>query len=110
MVDQDLLRHKTSQILHHCERLTRRSALSAADLDANEDLYNTVLMDLQQAIQACIDLATHACVDDGLGAPTGPSEAFALLARTGRITTALSKRLTGAAGATQFDRPSLRRI
>ena len=110
MVDQDLLRRKTSQILHHCERLTRRSALSAADLDANEDLYNTVLMDLQQAIQACIDLATHACVDDGLSAPTGPSEAFALLARTGRITTELSKRLTGAAGATQFDRPSLRRI
>lgn len=98
VVDPDLLRRKTAQVLHHCDRLTRRSAIAAADLDANEDLFNTVLMDLQQAIQACIDLAAHACVDDGLGAPSGPAEAFALLARAGRIAPELSSRLAGAAG------------
>lgn len=98
VVDPDLLRRKTAQVLHHCDRLTRRSGITAADLDANEDLYNTVLMDLQQAIQACIDLAAHACVDDGLGAPGGPAEAFSLLARAGRIAPDLSSRLAGAAG------------
>ena len=98
MVDADVLRRKTEQVLHHCDRLAGRRELGAADLVADEDLRNIVLMDLQQAVQACIDLAAHACVDDRLGAPTTPAEAFGLLARHGAIDEALSARLIGAAG------------
>lgn len=98
MVDQDLLRRKTAQVLHHVARLRARADLSAERIAADEDLWNTLAMDLQQAIQACIDLVVHACVDDGLGTPGGPAEAFALLARHGRIDAALAERLTGAAG------------
>lgn len=98
MVDRDLLRRKTAQILHHVARLRRHSALDAAELRRNEDLLNTILMDLQQAIQACLDLAVHVCVDDKLGAPANAGEAFALLHRAGRIDAALQQRLTGAAG------------
>lgn len=98
VVDADLLRRKTAQVLHHLERLAWRHDITEAELDANEDLFNSVLMDLQQAIQACIDLAAHVCVDDSLGAPGGPAEAFSLLARAGRIVPELSVRLTGAAG------------
>lgn len=97
LVDADLLRRKTAQILHHVDRLRRRSSLSAAELGAEEDLYNAVLMDLQQGIQACVDLAIHACVDDSLGAPASAGEAFTLLQRDGRIDARLCVRLTGAA-------------
>ena len=115
MVDADILRHKTEQVLHHCDRLARRSDLPAAQLAADEDLCNAVLMDLQQAIQACIDLAAHACVDDRLGAPTTPAEALALLARHRMIDDALARRLTGAAGLRnlivhQYGRIDLERI
>jgi uncharacterized protein YutE (UPF0331/DUF86 family) len=98
LVDADVLRRKTEQVLHHCDRLARRTQLSATQLAADEDLLNTVLMDLQQAIQACIDLAGHVCVDDSLGAPGTPAEAFALIARQGAIDDALARRMTGAAG------------
>jgi len=98
LVDADVLRRKTEQVLHHCDRLTQRSELTAGQLAADEDLCNTVLMDLQQAIQACIDLAAHACVDSALGAPATPAEAFALIGRNGLIDDALARRLTGAAG------------
>jgi uncharacterized protein YutE (UPF0331/DUF86 family) len=98
LVEADLLRRKTEQVLHHCDRLARRAALTAAQLAADEDLCNAVLMDLQQAIQACIDLAAHACVDDRLGAPATSADAFALLARHGVIDETLARRLTGAAG------------
>ena len=97
MVDADLLRRKTAQILHHVDRLRRRASLSVAALGADEDLYNAVLMDLQQGIQACVDLAIHACVDDSLGAPASAGDAFALLVRAGRIDAALGVKLTGAA-------------
>lgn len=98
MVDADVLRRKTEQVLHHCSRLAARSGLDAAGLAADEDLRNTVLMDLQQAIQACIDLAVHVCVDDALGAPVASADAFALIARQGTIDDVLARRLTGAAG------------
>lgn len=98
MVDADVLRSKTERVLHHCERLARRRDLGADELAADEDLRNAVLMDLQQAIQACIDLAAHACADDALGAPATAAEAFALLARHGRVDETLARRLTGAAG------------
>jgi uncharacterized protein YutE (UPF0331/DUF86 family) len=98
MVDPDILRHKSDRILHHVDRLRSRSDLTEEALRDDEDLWNTVLMDLQQAVQGCIDLAAHVCVDDGLGAPEGPAGAFALLARAGRIDEALSLRLAGAAG------------
>jgi len=98
MVDADIVRRKTSLVLHHVARLRGRASLAPSQLRSDEDLYNNVLMDLQQAIQACIDLAVHACVDDALGAPAGPAQAFALLARAGRIDDALAVRLAGAAG------------
>ncbi|MBI4701536.1 MAG: DUF86 domain-containing protein [Deltaproteobacteria bacterium] len=57
-----------------------------------------VLMDLQQAIQACIDLAVHVCADDQLGVVEGPAAAFALLASSGYIPDELAVELAGAAG------------
>lgn len=98
MVDRDLLRRKTAGILHHVARLRRHVAVDAAHLRRDEDLLNTILMDLQQAIQACLDLAVHVCVDDKLGAPASAGEALALLHRAGRIDDVLQQRLTGAAG------------
>lgn len=98
VVDPDVLRRKTEQVLHHVARLRARSDMTAEHLAADEDRLNAVLMDLQQAIQGCIDLAIHACADDALGAPAGPGEAFGLLARSGRIDARLAERLTGAAG------------
>lgn len=98
MVDRDILRAKTSAIRHHTERITKRLPLEAGALERDEDLRNIVLMDLQQAIQGCIDLAVHVCSHDELGTPEGPASAFALLARKGWIAPSTSLHLAGAAG------------
>jgi uncharacterized protein YutE (UPF0331/DUF86 family) len=98
MVDPDVLRRKTEQVLHHVGRLRARGHVESEGLDRDEDLRNLLLMDLQQAIQGCIDLAVHACMDEALGAPSGPAAAFELLANAGRIPRELGVRLTGAAG------------
>ena len=98
MVDPDILRSKTQQILHHTDRLSAKHNLKSDDLEKSEDLANIVLMDLQQAIQGCIDLAIHACVDEELGAPSTAAQAFSLLANQGRLDSVLADRLTCAAG------------
>lgn len=98
MVDREILEQRTAHVLHHVARLRARRDIEAAALRTDEDLWNAVLMDLQQAIQGCIDLATHACVDDRLGSPTSAAEAFELLGRAGRLDDALVGKLAGAAG------------
>ncbi len=59
---------------------------------------NDVCFDLLQAIQACIDLAVHACTHESLGVPETPAAAFALLERHGVISTQLASRLAKATG------------
>jgi uncharacterized protein YutE (UPF0331/DUF86 family) len=98
MVDREILEQRSAHVLHHLSRLSARRDLEPARLRADEDLWNAVLMDLQQAIQGCIDLATHRCVDEQLGSPTSAGEAFALLARAGRVSGELAVKMTGAAG------------
>ena len=98
MVDRDVLRGKTERVLHHVARLRTRAPLDPAALAADEDLLSLVTMDLQQAVQACIDLAVHACADDDLGLPSGPADAFARLARAGYLGETLATKLSGAAG------------
>jgi len=98
MVDADILDRKSRASLHHIARLLARRPLDAAALEANEDLWNIVTMDLLQAIQPCIDLALHTVAHDALGLPEGPASAFALLARAGVIDRRLSVEMARAAG------------
>ncbi len=98
MVDPDVLDRKSAQVRHHVARLQRRLPLTGEVLAADEDLWNTVLMDLVQAIQACIDLAVHTVVDSDLGTPEGPASAFAILAQAGVLAEDVSIRLASAAG------------
>lgn len=98
MVDRDVLRAKTAAVQHHVRRVRSQLPLSAATLEADEDVRDIVLMNLQQAVQSCIDLAIHVCADDRLGAAESPAAAFALLARAGCIPDDLSARMASAAG------------
>jgi uncharacterized protein YutE (UPF0331/DUF86 family) len=98
MVDPDVVLRKAQSIAHHVGRLRAKLPLDADTLDADESLRNDVCFDTLQAIQACIDLAVHACAHDALGVPDAPATAFALLARHGVIDAALARRLARASG------------
>jgi uncharacterized protein YutE (UPF0331/DUF86 family) len=98
VVDREVVARKVAAVIHHTARLRRRLPLSAAALDADEDLCSVVYFDLLQAIQGCIDLAVHACTHDSLGVPENPASAFALLAQHGVVEAGLSVRLASAAG------------
>ena len=98
MVDRDVVLRKSEAIEHHTSRLRAKLPLEAAALEADESLLNDVCFDLLQAVQACIDLAVHACTHESLGVPESPASAFALLARHGVVEAGVAARLTKAAG------------
>lgn len=98
MVDRDVVLRKCEAIEHHASRLRAKQPLATAALAADESLRNDVCFDLLQAIQACIDLAVHACTHESLGVPDTPAAAFALLEASGVIPAQLAARLAKAAG------------
>jgi uncharacterized protein YutE (UPF0331/DUF86 family) len=98
VVDRDVVLRKSEAIEHHASRLRRKLPLEPRALEADESMLNDVCFDLLQAIQACIDLAVHACSHEALGTPETPATAFALLEKHHIIGAALSGRLARAAG------------
>src|SRR5688572_5829795 len=98
VVDRDVVLRKCEAIEHHASRLRAKQPLAAAALSADESLRNDVFFDLLQAIQACIDLAVHACAHESLGLPDTPAAAFALLEENRVISARLATRLAKAAG------------
>jgi uncharacterized protein YutE (UPF0331/DUF86 family) len=98
VVDRDVVLRKSETIEHHTSRLRAKLPLESAALEANESLLNDVCFDLLQAIQACIDLAVHACTHESLGVPESPASAFALLEKHRIIAAPLSGQLARAAG------------
>ena len=98
MVDRDVVLRKCQAIEHHASRLRAKHPLAVTALAADESLRNDVCFDLLQAIQACIDLAVHACTHESLGVPETPAAAFALLGAKGVIPATLASSLAKAAG------------
>jgi uncharacterized protein YutE (UPF0331/DUF86 family) len=98
VVDRDVVLRKSEAIEHHTSRLRAKLPLHPETLDENESLLNDVCFDLLQAVQACIDLAVHACSHEALGGPESPASAFALLAKHRIIGAALAAKMAKAAG------------
>jgi len=59
---------------------------------------DAIVLNLQRACQAAIDMAMHIIASEHLGVPSSSAEAFDLLANAGRIDGELAKQLRGMVG------------
>lgn len=98
MVDRDVLREKCRTVDASVQRLRLRTPATPEDLQRDIDAQESVRLNLQVAIQACIDLAAHVVADEGYELAPEPAATFAVLAREGVISGELSVRLASAAG------------
>jgi uncharacterized protein YutE (UPF0331/DUF86 family) len=91
VVDRDLVLAKLGSIDRCLQRIAEARARqpSLFPLDT-EDI---VLLNLQRAVQACMDLATHVVATEGYGLPDSVAAAFTLLERQGIIEPPLAQRL-----------------
>jgi uncharacterized protein YutE (UPF0331/DUF86 family) len=95
--DKDLVLAKVATV-ERC--LARVVQVTGGDLGRLDDLdvEDIVVLNLQRAAQACIDLAHHLVASLALGLPTSLREAFALLARGGGLDGELAVRLEAMVG------------
>jgi uncharacterized protein YutE (UPF0331/DUF86 family) len=80
MVDRDLVLAKVETLERSLARID--SARQRAGLDAL-DRQDIIVLNLQRAVQAMLDLAAHVVAREGLGVPDELAASFALLKRAG---------------------------
>jgi uncharacterized protein YutE (UPF0331/DUF86 family) len=97
-LDRDILAERTMVVRRHLARVADRLPPNPAAFRPATDVSDAVILHLWQATQVVIDLAVSACLHFNLGAPASYADAFTRLAAAGLLDTALSARLTRAAG------------
>ena len=97
MVD-DVVLNKAASIERAIARAREEYADNPANLRANQTKQDAIILNLQRACEAAIDLAMHVVARERLGVPQSSRDAFELLANAGRIDEPLSsacKRMVG---------------
>lgn len=98
MVDQDILWAKISAMEKHLGRIMVKKETSLHDFLEDLDRQESILFNLQMAIQNCIDMAAHIVSEEGLGVAGSTSELFYLLEDHGIIERELTEKMVRAMG------------
>ena len=80
MVDKSTITAKMANIKKNLDRLKEKRGLTNEEFCANQDVQDIVLLNLQAAIQGCIDIASHIISDNDWGMPGSLAGLFDILA------------------------------
>ena len=98
MVDRDLILAKAGSINRRCKRIADKSAVDVKAFEDDLDRQESVLFNLQMAIQNCIDIAAHIVSEEGYGIPGSANEMFYLLEENNILERALTEKMVSAVG------------
>lgn len=79
MVDRDLIVAKASFVKRHMSRVEEKLGTDLQAFLKDIDRQESILFNLQMAIQNCIDIAAHIISEEGYGVPGSTGEMFSLL-------------------------------
>lgn len=98
MVDKDLVMAKAGLARKHLNRVELKCGVDLQSFLGDMDRQESVLFNLQMAIQNCIDIAAHIISEEGFGVPGSTNEMLYLLEENGYIDSALSEKMAKAVG------------
>ena len=85
--------------LRNCvERIESKKPFSAADLETNFDLQDIISVNIERAVQSCVDIAAHLLAEKKGPTPNTMAETFALLAQEGVISKQTAEALAKSVG------------
>lgn len=93
----DVILAKVSTIKRCMRRIKDITNLNPDSLD-DMDKQDIFVLNLQRAVEAAIDIATHIVASEGLGVPSTTKENFKLLREAGIIDDSLLKRMQSMVG------------
>lgn len=98
MVDKDLILAKASSVKRHLRRIEEKRNIDLNIFLKDIDRQESILFNLQMAIQNCIDIAAHIISDEGLGVPGSTNEMFYLLEENGYLDRDITEKMVKAVG------------
>jgi uncharacterized protein YutE (UPF0331/DUF86 family) len=97
-MDRDLIETKLESLRRCVERVTAKTPSTAEQLARDADAQDVIALNLQRAVQLCVDLAAHVIADTDARPPTTMAEHFEVLAQLKVINPALAERMIKAVG------------
>lgn len=98
MVDRNLILAKAGSVKRHLNRIIEKRNIDLQSFLKDIDSQESILFNLQMAIQNCIDIAAHIISEEGLGVPGSTNEMFYLLDESGYLNSTLTEKMVAAVG------------
>ena len=98
MVDKDLILAKAGSVKKHLNRIFEKRNTDLRTFLKDIDIQESMLFNIQMAVQNCIDIAAHIISDEGFGVPGSTNEMFYLLEENGYLGNELTEKMVKAVG------------
>ncbi len=79
MVDRAVITAKLANVKNSLDRLREKQGVELKEFLVNRDIQDIVILNLQTAIQGCVDIASHVISDNDWGVPGSLAGLFDIL-------------------------------
>jgi uncharacterized protein YutE (UPF0331/DUF86 family) len=97
-MDKDIISAKLESLRRCLQRIKEKTPLSDATLSNDNDLQDIICLNIERAVQVCVDIASHIIASSDLPAPGSMGECFEQLRKMGIISDELAGRMKKAVG------------
>ena len=98
MVDSDLILAKAGSVKRYLSRVIEKRNTDLQTFLEDIDRQESILFNLQMAVQNCIDIAAHIISEEGFGVPGSTSEMFYFLEENGYLDRNVTEKMIKAVG------------
>ena len=97
-MDKEILQTKLEALIRCIHRIKNQNISSIEELEANLDKQEIIILNLQRAVQICVDIGNHILLDYKTTTPSTMSETFKYLAENKIISPENAEDLSHAVG------------
>jgi uncharacterized protein YutE (UPF0331/DUF86 family) len=98
MIEKNLIVAKAAKVDGYLRRIKVKRSVTLEEFLGDLDRQESILFNLQMAIQNCIDIAAHVISDEELGVAGSTNEMFYMLQENGYLTPELTEKMVAAVG------------
>ena len=98
MVDKDIMMAKAGSVRKHLNRIEMKCRVDLQAFLGDIDRQESILFNLQMAIQNCIEIASHIISEEGFGVAGSTNEMFYLLEENGCLDRDITEKMVKAVG------------
>ena len=97
-MDKEVLEAKIAALIRCVHRVKSQGILRLEDLEKNIDKQDIIILNLQRAVQICVDIGNHILLDYDTETPATMAETFRKLAQNKLIPQSVADNLSRAVG------------